>query len=77
MTGVRDTNLYKTMDAYTACAIAEGFGDYDKGDGPTEEELNTAWQWLVDTGTCWHLQGWYGRSASDLIEAGTILPPSR
>lgn len=59
------------MTAYIACSIAEGFSDGE----PTEEDLNAAWQWLVDTGTCWHLQGWYGRSAMDLIESGTIMKP--
>ena len=67
---IRATKIYKTMDSYTACSIAEGFS----GDEPTAEELNAAWQCLVDTGTCWHLQGWYGRCATDLIEQGTILP---
>ena len=55
------------MDAYTACSIAEGFD----GEEHTEEELNEAWQYLIDTGLCWQLQGWYGRSARNLIEAGT------
>jgi hypothetical protein len=54
------------MDSYTACSIAEGFCGYE----PSEEELNEAWQFLIDTGLCWKLQGWYGRSARDLIEAG-------
>lgn len=67
----RQTKLYKTMDLYTACSIAEGFSD----EKSTEEELNSAWQWLVDTGHCWHLQGWYGRSAEDLIERGIINRP--
>lgn len=71
MKTIRDSKIYKQMTAYNACAIAEGFS----GDEPTEEELNAAWQWLVDTGTCWNLQGWYGRSAMNLIESGTILPP--
>jgi len=44
----------------------EGFD----GEEPTEEELNEAWQYLIDTGLCWKLQGWYGRCAQDLIDAG-------
>ncbi len=68
---IRSTKFYKTLDSYTACSICEGFADSE----PTERELNASWQYLVDTGLCWQLQGWYGRGATDLIEAGTILPP--
>lgn len=67
----RETEFYKTMDSYTACSIAEGFDGIEH----TEEEVLTAWQWLVDTGTCWHLQGWYGRTATGLLEAKAIQPP--
>jgi hypothetical protein len=41
----------------------------------TEEELIQAWQMLVDTGMAWQLQGWFGRTARDLIEEGLINPP--
>lgn len=71
MKTIRQTKLYKTMDSYTACSIAEGFADHE----PTQEEAHAAWQWLLDTGTCWHLQGFYGRTVTDLLEQGLLLPP--
>ena len=59
------------MDSYQACAIAEGFCE---GEGASEEEQAKAWQYLIDTGLCWKLQGWYGRTANDLIQAGICKP---
>jgi len=47
------------------------------GYGMTEADLKKAWQKLVDTGQCWSLQGWYGRTAMDLIERGIINPPKK
>ena len=60
------------MTPYLACAIAEGFCE---GKGASEEEQIQAWQFLVDTGMCWRLQGWFGRTAMDLIEQGIIHAP--
>lgn len=40
----------------------------------TEEELIEAWQYLIDTGVVWHLQGFYGRCATDLIREGVCTP---
>ena len=34
----------------------------------SEEQYIQAWQHLVNTGTVWHLQGSYGRTAMKLIE---------
>jgi hypothetical protein len=59
------------MDSYTACSIAEGFCE---GENATEKEKQAAWQWLLDTGTCWHLQGFYGRTVTDLLEQGLLEP---
>ena len=68
----RKTKLYKEMTSYMASAIVEGFCE---GEGASERDQLTAWQWLVDTGKCWQLQGFYGRTATDLIRGGVILSP--
>lgn len=52
------------MDTFTATMIAEGV---DEADEATQIE---AWQHLINTGTCWRLQGWFGRTARSLIESG-------
>ena len=36
----------------------------------TEEQYIQAFQSLIDSGACWQLQGWYGRTAMRLIESG-------
>src|SRR5512143_2082380 len=58
------------MDTYRACSIVEGFS----GEEHDITDVRAAWQHLVDTGMAWKLQGWYGRSARALIEAGEITP---
>jgi len=55
------------MNIFNATMIAEGVNDVE-----TEEEYYAAWQLLIDTGIVWSLQGWFGRTARDLIEAGHI-----
>ena len=56
------------MDSYNAVGIAEGFVEAD-----SEEQVLEAWQYLVDTGLAWKLQGWFGRTAKQLIEQGYII----
>ena len=57
----------QTFDDFTAIGIAEGFLECN-----SEEEMIKAWQHLVDTDLAWKLQGWFGRTATDLINEGLI-----
>ena len=58
------------MTAVTATMIAEGIEE------ASEEKQIEAWQYLVDTGLAWKLQGWFSRTAASLIEAGVIHRPN-
>ncbi len=53
------------LDNYNAVGIAEGFVEAE-----SEEQVIEAWQHLIDTGLCWQLQGWFGRTAQSLIQQG-------
>ena len=67
---LRGTKFYKKLTPYLATAYAEGFCE---GEGANKDEQLSAWQYLIDTGQCWTLQGWYGRTAQSLIEQGVCL----
>ena len=58
----------KITDAYTACAIIEGFCDCEH----TALDEYKAWAYLIANGDVWHLQGFYGRNATQLIENGLV-----
>jgi len=53
--------------SYQAVGVAEGFEE-----ASCEEEQIEAWQYLHDTGMAYTLQGWFGRTARGLLEAGVI-----
>lgn len=54
------------MDIFTATMIAEGVEDADY------DTIVEAWQMLHDTGVAYQLQGWFGRTAQNLIAQGVI-----
>jgi hypothetical protein len=58
------------MTPLTATGIAEGWMECDD-----EADVLAAWQYLVDTGLAWRLQGWFGRTAARLIATGEINAP--
>ena len=57
------TNLEATM-------IAEGAQEAD-----SDEQYIQAWQHLIDTGLAWQLQGFFGRTASTMIQQGLCYVP--
>ena len=58
------------MNTYTAIGKAEGLITCN-----TEGEYIESWQYLIDTGLAWSLQGSFGRQAMRLIEEGYCTPP--
>ena len=57
------------MTPINAVLIAEGEIEADQD---TQIE---AWQYLVDTGIAWSLQGSFGRMAQELIDQDVITAP--
>ncbi len=55
------------MDLHTAIGKCEGYIKCD-----TAEEEVKAWQFLVDTGMAWQLQGWFGRQAESMLAMGIL-----
>tara|TARA_R100000008_G_scaffold86548_1_gene80102 strand:+ start:244 stop:498 length:255 start_codon:yes stop_codon:yes gene_type:complete len=60
------------MTDFEATMIAEGVTEAE-----TQEQYIAAWQQLIDTGLCWRLQGWFGRTATELIAAEICKPRNR
>ena len=56
----------KQLDAVMVC---EGVIEADD-----EDHIIAAWQHIIDNGTAWELQGWFGRQATNLIEGGICTP---
>ena len=55
------------MTKYEAVGIAEGFIEAE-----SKEQVIKAYQYLVNTGIAWTLQGRFGRNANYLIEQGLV-----
>ena len=53
------------MTDFEAINIAEGLTEAEN-----EKQHIAAWQHLIDTGLAWSLQGWFGRTAMRMVEAG-------
>ena len=62
--------------SYNQIMICEGV---EEPPGETAEEKEAAyyaaWQSLIDSGIVWTLQGWFGRTAMRLVEAGVCTLP--
>ncbi len=58
------------MTTIQAINIAEGYVEPQ-----SEEQYLAAWQHLIDTGIVWTLQGWFGRTAMRMIDAGMVEKP--
>jgi hypothetical protein len=55
------------MNLFDATMIAEAAEGYE---AETMEEYFEAFQTLIDTGVVWELQGFFGRTATNLIDRG-------
>ena len=56
--------------------VTKAITDYEEGN-ISEERYYELFQYLVDSGMAWELQGFYGRQAAMMLEEGYLLPPDR
>jgi hypothetical protein len=75
-------NADKAALSLTPAVVAQPLSDFDAtmiAEGVQEADEATtiaAWQHLVDTGLAWKLQGFFGRTAQRLLDAGVISAPT-
>ena len=69
-------SLALTPEVLQVLLLCEGETEPNPALSPEEQEREVlqAWQLLVDTGIVWTLQGWFGRRAYALLEAGLLRP---
>ena len=60
-----------TLNAEKKFDLVTRIIEFETGEA-TEEQVIELFQYLVDTGLAWSLQGTYGRTAEALLEAGVI-----
>lgn len=59
------------MDSTSNFSLADFLMRYEEGE-VTEDEMLEGFQYLVNSGLAWQLQGSYGREAQRLINQGLI-----
>lgn len=62
-----EPNYKFKWDTFRACMVAEGADGHETDN---EEEWIEAFQFLIDCGLVWSLQGFFGRTAAQLIAEG-------
>jgi len=67
---VHKTKITKGYD------VTGGIIAYEEGEMNDEQTIEL-FQHLLDSGMVWGLQGHYGRTAMDLLEAGLLTPPKK
>ena len=70
MTKKKLTKKQKAEMLYNATMIAEGAMDETN-----DMSYVQAWQYLLDSGAVWKLQGFYQRAVTRMISDGTLIPP--
>ena len=56
-------------------SVSDAIFTIELGEG-TEQDQIAAWQYLIDTGVVWQLQGSFGRAAAYLIDEGICTNPN-
>jgi hypothetical protein len=69
-------NFSSIKSSFQACGIIEGFEPIPQG-LTYDQAYVQAYQYLIDTGIVWTLQGMYGRTARGLIDSGYCTPPQK